>query len=29
VAPSDCALVMIGFVDESVQCWIGVIVVSW
>jgi hypothetical protein len=29
VAPSDCALVVIGFVDESVQGCIGVVTVSW
>jgi hypothetical protein len=29
VAPSDCALVMIGFLDESVQGCIGVIVIGW
>jgi hypothetical protein len=29
VAPSDCALVVIGFVDESVQGCIGVIIVGW
>jgi hypothetical protein len=29
VAPSDCALVMVGFIDESVQGCIGVIIVRW
>jgi hypothetical protein len=29
VAPSDCALVMIGFIDESVQGCIGVIIIGW
>ena len=29
VAPSDCALVVIGFVDGLVQGCIGVIIVGW
>jgi hypothetical protein len=28
-APSDCALVVIGFVDELVQGCMGVIVIGW